>query len=76
MMPRVLKILLFEESRKTAFACWVFFCATMLLVFELIEPLHWVEAVGICSALVSGSAVWEKYLERKNGAPAPVPEDR
>ena len=67
-MTRLVKIILFEESRKTAYALWVTALATGLLSVGVIEAVHWVTTVGTCAALVSGGAVWEKYLETKNGA--------
>lgn len=68
-MTRLVKIILFEESRKTAYAIWLTALVTVLLLYGVIKPEQWVAAVGICAALVSGGAVWEKYLETKNGTP-------
>lgn len=71
-MPRLVRILLFEESRKTAYAIWVTALATGLLCAGVLEAMHWVATVGTCAALVSGGAVWEKYLETKGDGSPPV----
>ena len=68
-LPRIVGILLFKESRKTAFGIWIVALATTLLALTLIKAEHWVAAVAISAGLVSGGAVWEKYIETKNGTP-------
>ena len=68
--PKLILIMLFEESRKVSFGVWLYATATWLLCAHLIDAQAWMLCMGASSALVGGGTVADKYLAKKDTPPA------
>ena len=66
---RLIKMILFCESRKVGFGLWLFIVATTLLTQELIMANDWVLCVILSSTLLGGGTIGDRILEAKFKGP-------
>jgi len=62
---KILKILLFDESRKVGFGLWLFISANLLLWRHVITGDQWMDCVIMCSILIGGGTFSDKWLSKK-----------
>jgi hypothetical protein len=70
--PRIISILLFNDSRKAGIGLWLFLTAHALLIAGLIKAGDWVWATTTAAALVGGGTVLDKLLANRR-PPKPGP---
>lgn len=63
-MPKAVKILVFEDSRKAGFALWGLVISTTLTLRGALDP-KWIECFMICVFLIGGGTLADKYLQIK-----------
>lgn len=63
-MPRLLRMMAFEESRKVSFGWYLFLTATGLLMFGLISADQWLFCVTGSGALVGGGTLADKWIDK------------
>jgi hypothetical protein len=71
-MPRLLRGLLFEDSRKFGTGLWVLLLGTVLLFCE-VNYSDWLIAVGIAAGLIGGGTIADTYLGKKRKTDDPPP---
>lgn len=69
-LPKIFKIILFEDSRKVAFGIWGFIAGTFLVYFDKIPNYQWLECFALCSVLVGGGTLMDKWLNIKGNSDA------
>jgi hypothetical protein len=69
---KILKILMFDESRKVGFGLWLFIVASYLLLKgSLITSEQWMTCMVMCSVLIGGGTVADSFLKiKKDGGPS------
>lgn len=74
--PKIITILIFNDSRKVALGLWLLILATVLLFKGLIDADKWMLCVGLSVALVGGGTLGDGMLKLKTAqiAPPPPPE--
>ena len=72
-LPKIVNILLFEESRKVCFGVWLYATSTALLIMRLIDAQSWMLCMGAAAALVGGGTIADRYLRNKDNAPTAHP---
>lgn len=75
-LPKLLQLVLFEESRKVCFGLWLFITATVLRMKGLIDSDSWMMCAVLSSALIGGGTVADRFMALKKGdahAPSPAP---
>lgn len=65
--PRLINILILQDSRKVGFGLWGFITATVLTWRHLLDGAQWIECFFACSMLVGGGTVIDKMLAMKGG---------
>jgi hypothetical protein len=68
---KILKILLFDESRKVGFGLWLFIAACLLLWRHVIVGDQWMDCMIMCSILIGGGTVSDKWMATRGGKYAP-----
>lgn len=61
----LLHLLLWKGSRKVSFALYLFLVANTYLLKALITSEQWFTCVCLCTALIGGGTVVDKFLEAK-----------
>lgn len=69
-LPKIFKIIFFEESRKVCFGFWGFAVCTALTWFNKIPNTQWIECFVMCSILVGGGTLMDKWLNIKGNTDA------
>lgn len=69
-LPKVLKIIAFEDSRKVGFGMWGFIACTFLVYTGKIPSHQWLECFALCSILVGGGTLMDKWLNLKGNSNA------
>jgi hypothetical protein len=64
-VPKIISILMFNESRKVCFGMWLFFAAIALLVKAFINSEQWMLCVAASSALIGGGTIADTYMAKK-----------
>ena len=65
---KILKILMFDESRKVGFGLWLFLAASYLLMKGAhITSEQWMTCMVMCSVLIGGGTVADSFMKMKNG---------
>lgn len=64
--PKIVDLLLFNDSRKVGVGLWLFITSHALLVFKYITSGDWLAAVMASVALVGGGTVMDTWLKGKN----------
>jgi hypothetical protein len=73
-MVNLVKILLFNESRKVGFGLWLFLVSSWLLLKgSLITSEQWMTCVMLCSALLGGGTIADKWLSNQKGGQDVIP---
>jgi len=62
---KILKLLLFLESRKVAYGLWLFIVSTLFLYRSIISSDNWIFCTLMVSALIGGGTVTDKYLDKR-----------
>ncbi len=70
--PRIIDVLLFNDSRKAGIGLWVFYTATALLIAKLILASDWIWATTSAIAVVGGGTIADKFLESRKPPKPPV----
>lgn len=84
----IIKVILFNDSRKVALGAWIYFTSTPLFGFSMLwNMLHppvvgaspvgiafdqYLFLVGIATTLIGGGTLADTYLKTKNGKAEPV----
>lgn len=74
-MPKLIDLLLFNESRKVAFGLYLFAVACLFLVKKLVTADDWMLCVVFASSLVGGGTLADRWLDvRKKPGEPPKPD--
>lgn len=63
--PKIIDLLLFNESRKVAFGLYLFAVACTFLVKKLITAEDWMLCVVFTSSLIGGGSIADKWMDLK-----------
>lgn len=66
----LLNILLFKDSRKVAFGLWLFIVCNVWLFRKLITSDEWMFVIALCSGLVGGGTIADRFIAMKQGSKA------
>lgn len=64
---RIIKILIFNESRKVSFGLWFFLVSTYLLIDTKITSEQYMTFTFLVTALVGGGTIADKFIDAKKG---------
>lgn len=67
----LLHIVLFKDSRKVGFGLWLFVVSNVWLFMKLISSDEWMFVIALCSGLVGGGTVADRFLELKKSQKQP-----
>lgn len=66
----LLHLLSFKGSRKVAFGIWLFIVANAYLWFKVIQSSDWMTCIALCTALIGGGTLGDKFLASKSSEPS------
>lgn len=69
-MPKLIRIVFFEDSRKVGFGVILFGISTWLLMQKLIDANNWMICMALSATLIGGGTVADNWLKVKGGANA------
>jgi hypothetical protein len=65
----LLQLLLFTGSRKVSFGLYLFCVSNAFLIYKLISSDQWFTCIALCTALIGGGTVADRFLETKGKKP-------
>jgi len=65
----LLKILLFNDSRKVGIGLWFYISTEVFFLMRLVDTQTWMACKVMALTLIGGGTLADKFMEAKKGAP-------
>lgn len=71
-LPKIVDVLLFNESRKVCFGVYLFVVSNAFLWFKVIQSGDWMACIALSTALVGGGTLGDAYFKSKSQSLPPT----